>query len=703
METEALRVLMVDDNQDDFIIVRRMLSSVHTRRFTVDWAFNSRQALEMAEKAGFAVFLVDYRLGPETGLEFLKESRRVSHAPVILLTGLGDYQTDMEAMKMGADDFLNKNKLDADLLERTIRYALERKEAQETLRKRNEFLNSILDSMGEGLAMADAKGDLAFFNRAAQKILGSEANHKGPQSWIKHYGLFLADGETPFPEEEFPLVRAIRGEEVDGARAFVRNDNVPQGAFLSMTARPLKDENGRPKGGLAVFRDITALRKAEEQLARNAFFSPLTNLPNRALFMDRVGQALHRLKNDGAQGSSVLFLGLGGIRKINDTLGSGAGDLLLKEAAKRLEKLISPSDTAAHLSGSEFAALLDGMPEAEALRFAEKVLKAFREPFDLEGQPVFPDAALGVVSLTSPYAKAEDVLRDAHVAMYWARRRSKNGYEVFNPSMGEGLAQELRLETDLRRALERKEFQVYYQPIVSLETGGLNGFEALLRWNHPERGLVSPVDFIPLAEETGLILPIGEWVLSEACQQRRQWLDRFTGESSFSVSVNLSARQFIQKDLVNNTLRFLKESHLEPEHINLEITESVVMENFEEASLILRQLKNNHIHLHLDDFGTGYSSLSQLHRFPLDVLKIDQSFVRRMTEGEKKSGIVRAIIALANELDMGVIAEGVETREHLEKLKSLKCGEAQGYFFAKPMTADKAGELIASSPRWMET
>ncbi len=700
MQSEALRVLMVDDNQDDFIIVRRLLSSVRTQKFAVEWAFNSRQALELAQKAGFAIFLVDYRLGPESGLDFLKESRRVSRAPVILLTGLADFEVDLEAMKLGADDFLNKNKLDADILERTIRYALERREAQEALRKRNEYLNSILDSMGEGVALADAGGRLAFFNRAAKKILGSEPDPQAPPSWVRHYGFYLADGETPFPAEEFPLTRAIRGEEADNVQAFVRNDNVPQGAFVSVTARPLKDEDGRPKGGLAVFRDVTDLKKAEEQLARNALYNPLTNLPNRALFLDRVGQALQRLRKDSSDGSSVMFLGLGGIRKINDTLGSGAGDLLLKQAARRLENILGPRDTAAHLGGSEFAALLDGVPEGEALRFAQKVLKAFGEPFDLEGQPVFPDAALGVVSLLSPYAKAEEVLRDAHVAMYWARRRSKNGYEVFNHSMAEGLAQDLRLETDLRRALERREFLVYYQPIVEVETGALSGFEALLRWNHPKRGMVSPADFIPLAEETGLILPIGDWVLEEACRQRREWLDRFKGDTSFSVSVNLSARQFIQRELVSNILRRLQENRLEPEHLHLEITESVVMENFETASLVLHQLKNNRIHLHMDDFGTGYSSLSQLHRFPLDVLKIDQSFVKPMTGGESKVGIVRAIIALASELGMGVIAEGVETREHLEKLKSLKCRQAQGYFFAKPMAAQAVGELLTSGPRW---
>jgi EAL domain-containing protein (putative c-di-GMP-specific phosphodiesterase class I) len=330
----------------------------------------------------------------------------------------------------------------------------------------------------------------------------------------------------------------------------------------------------------------------------------------------------------------------------------------------------------------------------------EKIEKTFQAPFYPEQQEVFLNPAIGLVTHPTGDDEAEDVIRDAHIAMYWARNRSKRAYEVFQPSMRAGAMESLQLESDLRRALERKEFLVYYQPVVSLEAGGLTGFEALLRWNHPKRGIVSPVDFIPLAEETGLIVPIGEWVLQEACRQIRLWLDQFPGRPDFSVSVNLSAKQFIQKKLVANILRFLAEQRLKTSHVNLEITESVMMENFDAASLILQQLKDSHIQLHLDDFGTGYSSLSHLHRFPLDLLKIDQSFVKRMTGDGQKSEIVRTIITLAHELGMGTIAEGVETAEQFQKLRTLKCKEAQGYFFARPLEAQAAGELLAAGTRW---
>lgn len=701
MDNPAIQTLVVDDNEGDFVIIRRLLSSVSGRKFTAQWAASGQQALELARKTPYQVFLVDYRLGPETGLEVLEGLQSLSRAPIILLTGWVDRQLDLDAVKLGAADFLNKDKLDPDLLDRAIRYALERREAQETLRQRNEFLNSILDNMGEGVALVDEEGKLVFFNRAGEKILGSGPSGSAHPTWVEHYGLYLPDGITPFPSDEMPLAKALQGEDVDNVEIFVRNDNVPTGVHLSVTARPLRDEARQAKGAVAVLRDVTALRRAEEQILRHSLFHPITNLPNRALFLDRVGQALGHSKADPSKPFMLLFLGVGGLKKINDTFGNAVGDEALRQVGRRLESMAKGGNTTAHLGGGEFAVLLGGgMPSPAVFQFAERMLKEICLPIRLEGQEVFLDASLGILLDTDDYDTAEAAVRDAHIAMYWAKHRSISGYAAFDRSMRAGVVENLRLETDLRHALERREFLLYYQPIVSLENGELSGFEALLRWNHPERGLVSPSDFIPLAEETGLIMPIGEWVLQEACRQRAEWLKAQSNHPGFSVSVNLSARQFIQEDLVAGILRCLDENRLDPGHLNLEITESVVMDNFDEAYLILNQLKNNRIHLHLDDFGTGYSSLSRLHRFPLDALKIDQSFVRQLGVEERKSGIVRAIITLAYELGMGVIAEGVETAEHREKLQGLKCKEAQGYFFARPLDAKAAGELLSNGTKW---
>jgi diguanylate cyclase (GGDEF)-like protein len=701
MGEKPVRVLVVEDSADDYRILKVMLSKISHRAYVPDNVPTYSGAMERLRRHEHDVYLVDYKLGPDSGLDFLREAvqQEKCESPIILLTGYGGHELDMEAMGLGAADFLSKNNLDPDLLERSIRYALEQAEAREKLRKRTALLGSILENMGDGVAMADQEGRLTFFNPAAEKILGFGPNQRTRENWVKEYGFYLPDRETLFPTEEFPLCLALQGERVENVEIFARNSQIPEGAYLSASARPLKNEKGRTSGGVMVFRDVTALKRAEEQVLRHSLYQPLTGLPNRALFLDRVGQAVQRQKRDDRDFFTVLFLSLVGIKKINDTFGETAGDQLLKESGKRLEGLMGHGDTAAHLGGNEFAVLLGGsLGEEQTKHFVEKTQKAFREPFQPQGNEVFLDAFIGVVAPPSHYDHPQDVVRDARVAMHWARSRSKNGYEIFRPAMLAGAVESLQMENDLRHALERKELIVYYQPIVSLETGLLSGFEALLRWKHPVRGMVSPVDFIPLAEETGLILPIGEWVLQESCRQRRLWLEQFPEQSSFSISVNLSAKQFIQKDLVGGVLGHLKEHRLQPEHMNLEITESVVMENFDAARQILGQLKNEHIHLHLDDFGTGYSSLSQLHRFPLDVLKIDQSFVKRMTGGDE--GIVRTIITLAHELGMGMIAEGVETAESFEKLKSLKCTEAQGYFFAKPLEPLVAEELLTAGTRW---
>ena len=698
MKSQTIRVLMVDDSEDDFLIIRRMLSAVQRLRYQVDWVSGYEKALDRVRDPDQDVMLVDYRLGADSGLDLLRQTAPSRRVPVILLTGQGDYEVDREAMELGASDFLNKNKLDSDRLERAIRYALEREESRKKLQERTVLLSSVLECMGEGVVVVDQKGALQFSNQEAEKMLGLGSPGSYPD-WVKDYGLYLMDRQTPFPTEDFPLTKALRGEDSNNVEMFMVNSRSPQGSFFSVTARPLRDEAGKAMGAEAVFRDITALRKAEEQLERLSLYNHLTGLPNRALFLDRVGQAVHRSRKDGGSPFAVLFLELEGLKKINDTFGHALGDQILRESGKRLEKLVSAHDTAAHLGGKEFAVLFNGDP-AEASLFGERLRQAFLEPLQAEGQEVFLNPAVGLVSDASAYEKAPDVVRDAQTALAWARNQAKPGPEVFKPSMRSVGADSLQLESDLRRALERREFLLHYQPIVSLESGQLTGFEALLRWKHPQKGMVPPGDFVHLAEETGLILPIGDWVLWEVCRQIRLWLDRFTVHPDFAVSVNLSPKQFARKDLTVQVLRSLAERRLTPRQVNLEITESAMMENFDAAYLILHELRKSHIRLHLDDFGTGYSSLSRLHRFPLDLLKIDQSFVNGMMSEQRQSGIVKAILALAAELGMGVIAEGVETAEQSQKLKALHCKEAQGYFFSRPLDPEAAAKLLETGKRW---
>jgi predicted signal transduction protein with EAL and GGDEF domain len=380
-------------------------------------------------------------------------------------------------------------------------------------------------------------------------------------------------------------------------------------------------------------------------------------------------------------------------------LGHTHGDLLLVAFAERLERTLRPIDTLARFGGDEFAILLSGMTDAtDAVRVAQRIQDELSQPFVLDKNSAFATASIGIALSSSGYDRPDDILRDADIAMYRAKENGKARYELFDHGMHARAVSRLQLESDLRQAIEQKEFCVYYQPIISLQTGRLAGFEALVRWNHPRRGLVAPADFIPVAEETGLIVPIGQWVLNEACAQVRQWQIDSPSHRSLSLSVNLSARQVAQPDLLQRIKDALETSKLNPHCLKLEITESVVMENAEAAAQMFKQLRSLGVQLSIDDFGTGYSSLSYLHRFPLNYLKIDRSFVMRLTT-DNDNAIVRTISTLARNLGMEVIAEGIETEEQFQQLKMLGCEYGQGYLFSRPVGNDGVEHLLAQDSK----
>lgn len=436
-----------------------------------------------------------------------------------------------------------------------------------------------------------------------------------------------------------------------------------------------------------------ALQESKEHFRHAAFHDALTGLPNRALLTDHLKLAIERAKRRPDHLFAVLFLDLDRFKNINDSLGHTIGDQLLIAIARRVEGCLRPMDTVARLGGDEFAILLDGLEDFDdAIHVAKRVQDDLMEPFNLKGHEVYTTASIGIALSTTGYDHPDNILRDADTAMYRAKDNGKARYELFDTVMHTRAVALLKLENDLRRAIERQEFKVYYQPIVSLETDQIAGFEALVRWDHPERGLVPPDEFIPLSEETGLITEIGQWVLHEACRQTRQW--QASMQRPLMLSVNLSGKQFIHANLIEQIKQTLRETDFDPRCLRLEITESVVMENAEAAASMLLQLRDLGVHLSIDDFGTGYSSLSYLHRFPVTTLKIDRSFIGRMGEGDENSEIVRTIVTLANNLGMEVVAEGVETAEQLALLRKLKCEYGQGYFFSRPVDAEKAGALI---------
>ncbi|MEH2268640.1 MAG: EAL domain-containing protein [Nostoc sp.] len=447
--------------------------------------------------------------------------------------------------------------------------------------------------------------------------------------------------------------------------------------------------------------EINSRQKLQSQLLDIALHDSLTGLPNRVLFIRRLENALNRAKQESSYQFAVLFLDCDRFKVVNDSLGHPVGDELLIAIARRLQACLIPIDTLARLGGDEFGILLENITDINiAIQVAERILQQLSLAFKLSRYEVFMNASIGISWGNKDYERPEYLLRDADTAMYRAKAQGRAKYHVFNPAMHQEAIQLLELENDLRRAVERQEFLVYYQPIVSLTTGRISGFEALVRWQHPIRGLVSPTEFIPVAEETGLINVINTWVLQSACHQLSIWQHHPVTPEPLTISVNLSARLFLQPNLVEQIDRIIYENKINPAYLELEITESVIMENTNAIKIILQQLKQRKIKLIMDDFGTGYSSLSYLHSFPLNALKIDKSFVKRMQENKENMGLVPAMIGIANSMGMSAIAEGVETQEQLAQLRSLNCNFAQGYLFSQPIEQQLALKLLTSAPQW---
>ncbi|HEX2211350.1 MAG TPA: EAL domain-containing protein [Longimicrobium sp.] len=549
------------------------------------------------------------------------------------------------------------------------------------------MLRKAVETMQMGVTITDTRGRILYSNPADAGMHGYT-----PDELVGRHARVFAPAEHARPLDAARLndVASWSRETIN-----VRRDGSTFPVLLRSDV--VRDAAGRPVALVTCCEDLTHRKRLERELLRNAFYDPVTELPNRGLLNHRLDLALDAARRDGHR-FAVLAIELDRIQLVHDSLGRAAGDELLAGAAARLRECAPADAMVAHLGGDQFAILLDGvMGVGDATRVATCVHQMLAQPLRAAGREVFSGASVGIVLSGPGYAQAEDVLRDAAIAMIRARSAAHGQYHVFDPAMHAEAMARLQLETDLRRALERGELRVFYQPIVHLQTGRIAGFEALARWQHPERGLIMPDDFIPMAEETGLILPIGLWVLEEACRTLRRWQERPDGEG-LKMAVNLSARQFSQPDLVRRIKGILARTQIQPGTLELEITESVILQHSTSVMDTLGRIKALGVQLHVDDFGTGYSSLSYLHRLPLDALKIDRSFVSGADAGSLQ--IVRTIVAMARALGVSVVTEGIESAELLDELRSLQCEYGQGFFFCRPVAADEIETLFDRDPSW---
>jgi len=477
----------------------------------------------------------------------------------------------------------------------------------------------------------------------------------------------------------------------------VREGGQVVGSLLVASYREGRSYSPSERSALASFADQVSLALTDAKTVASvhqAFHDGLTGMPNRALFLDRLEHGLARARSDQTD-IAVLFVDLDRFKLVNDTLGHTAGDELLVAAGERLRSTVREADTAARFGGDEFAILLeDGASAQEAAMVAERVIDELRVPFDLGGREVYVSASVGIAVSHSGREEAAELLRNADVAMYRSKQRGSGQYDLFEPGMRAALVERLELEGDLQRAVEQKEFTLVYQPIVSLEHGGVSGVEALLRWSHPTRGLVGPLRFVPLAEENGLIVPIGRWALQVACRQAVRWQREYPADPPRTMSVNLSARQLQQSGLVPEVADALEASGLDPHCLVLEITESVVVQDVDATITKLRALKQLGVRIAIDDFGTGYSSLAYLRQLPVDILKIDKSFIDGIADGLEAAALARAIVDMGRTLGLRVIAEGIEKPEQLDELRRMRCELGQGYLFAKPLETAELSTLL---------
>lgn len=689
MGAPAIKVMLIDDDEEEFVVIRKLLPKAGRQHYQLEWVSNYQDAIDTMSQNKHDVYLVDYYLGQDNGLDLIVAAiRKGCKAPAILLTGQSSAELDSQAIKAGAADYLNKGKMDSELLDRSIRYAIERSQAQEALFTEKEHALITLASITDGVIRTDPSGLIEYLNPIAEKLTGWALPMARGLSIHAVFDI-SQDRVTTSKPEPFSERFAASPNFVVYKHAYLVNRD-GGGAFIENAIEPVYSRQGVEIGKVLVFRDVTESHNLSTQLLFQATHDALTKLPNRALFYDELERAVVNYHRDH-RAFAVMFLDLDGFKRINDTLGHDYGDELLKVVADRLTHCIRETDMAARLGGDEFTVILRYLnDEKDAAMVAQHILGRFSEPVMLGNNELFVTASVGIAVYPNDGASIEALLRNADTAMYQAKETHPNSFSFYTADMNAAAHKKLVLVNGLYRALERNEFLTYYQPQVDLLRGKIMGMEVLLRWQHPELGFVPPSEFIPIAEEIGLMTTLGEWMLLAACQQKKIWQQ--TNVPVEKIAVNLSVRQFDQQKLVEQVTRVLEASGLAPSCLELELTEGAIMKSPDAVVRTLRRLKDLGVHISIDDFGTGYSSLSYLKRFPIDALKIDQSFVKDLTTNQNDAEIVRTIITMANNLHLEVVAEGVETIEQQQFLLNNGCTKMQGYLFSPPVPANEGAK-----------
>ena len=684
-------ILIITRDTDESAILQQSLGAVPDVPFSVHYASNLHDALGRLSALDFAAVLLDLDLPENTHLTaFETLMLAVPYLPIMVLVQQHAESLAMEAVRAGAQGFFTKGSAGSYLIAQQLRTVIDRKAVEESLFIEKGQAEFMLNSIGDAVLSTDMLGNVTYLNQVAEQMTGwsvKEAVGK-PVDNVFH----LIDSETYEPSPN-PIILVLRHDKVFRLQAnalLVRRDGME--FAVEDTSAPIHDQRGRITGAITVFRDISAMQRLGRRMAYLAQHDFLTDLPNRMLLRDRIDQAISRAKREKLH-LALLFLDLDNFKQVNDSLGHSVGDQLLQSVAKRLLSCVRGVDAVSRQGGDEFVILIcDDLEEQDVYIIAEKIVTAFTQPHQIENHALTISPSIGISTYPTDGQTTDALLKNADTAMYHAKRSGRNNYKFFTADMNVRAVERQNFEASLRNALARHEFKVLYQPKFRLATGALTGVEALLRWQHPTEGLLTSTQFIHIAEESGIIVAIGRWVLREACRQIKIWED--SGIGNIQIAINISGAEFSQQDFISQVQSALMDTGLAGQRLSIELTENVVMRQSDANIAKLRALKAMVIEITVDNFGSGFSNLSFLKQLPIDLLKIDQSLVNEINAASHDGTVASAVVAIGENLHQRVVAEGIENATQLDYLRQLDCEEGQGFYFSQPLESGPMTEFL---------